>query len=356
MPDAPQTPLAQAMVDKAFMTQTCLPDSFHFEDHSILNHSGASWQWSFPGGLPSTSTLRNPAVHYAGAGTYQATLVVQDAAGNSDTSQITVGVQPYALGTTLSEGFEGNFPPAGWWNTSTGNFSWSRSTAAGGYQDSNNSLWFDNYSIDCQGAKTDFHIRYNAQAAGGTQVFFDHAYAIYGFPYSDTLQVWAFANCGSNGQLLFSKGGNDLATAPALTSGVFVPTASQWKTDTLELGVLANSTDLELVFRNVGRYGQALYIDNVLLPTVTGPKPSAARTDLLMAPNPLSRGEALRFVQATPEPFSVEVWNGEGQLQWRERVAQGRQPGLDTQRLAAGIYFVVYESASRIETQKLVVR
>jgi hypothetical protein len=75
-----------------------------------------------------------------------------------------------------------------------------------------------------------------------------------------------------------------------------------------------------------------------------------------MAPNPLSRGEALRFVQATPEPFSVEVWNGEGQLQWRERVAQGRQPGLDTQRLAAGIYFVVYESASRIETQKLVVR
>lgn len=356
LPDAPQTPLAQAMVDKPFMTQTCLPDSFHFEDHSILNHSGASWQWSFPGGSPSTSTLRNPAVYYAGVGTYQATLVVQNAAGNSDTSQITVGVQPYVLGNTLSEGFEGNFPPAGWWNTSTGNFAWARSTAAGGYQDSNNSLWFDNYSIDCQGAKTDFHIRFNAQAAGSNQVFFDHAYAIYGFPYSDTLQVWAYTNCGANGQLLFSKGGNDLATAPALTSGVFVPTASQWKTDTLELGSLANSTDLELVFRNVGRYGQALYVDNVLLPTLTARKPRAVGTDLLMAPNPLSRGDVLRFVQATPEPFAVEVWNSEGQLQWRENVAQGKQSSLDTHRLAAGMYLVVYESATRIETQKLVVR
>ncbi len=45
-----------------------------------------SWLWSFTGGTPSTSTLQNPTVTYAAAGTYQVSLTVDD--GNGPTTKI----------------------------------------------------------------------------------------------------------------------------------------------------------------------------------------------------------------------------------------------------------------------------
>ena len=48
-----------------------------------------SWQWYFPGGTPSTSTLRNPVVTYPVVGTYQATLVVSNGFGNDSITKLT---------------------------------------------------------------------------------------------------------------------------------------------------------------------------------------------------------------------------------------------------------------------------
>lgn len=53
----------------------------HYEDMSEGNPT--SWSWSFPGGTPETSTEQNPVVRYNKSGTYSATLVVKDAAGES---------------------------------------------------------------------------------------------------------------------------------------------------------------------------------------------------------------------------------------------------------------------------------
>lgn len=44
------------------------------------------YEWSFPGGSPSTSTAQNPVVTYPAAGTYSATLIVSDATPASDTA------------------------------------------------------------------------------------------------------------------------------------------------------------------------------------------------------------------------------------------------------------------------------
>ena len=41
------------------------------------------YNWSFPGGTPSTSTAQNPVVTYPAGGTYSATLTVSDAAGSN---------------------------------------------------------------------------------------------------------------------------------------------------------------------------------------------------------------------------------------------------------------------------------
>ena len=56
------------------------PFTVTFSDQSA--NAPTSWQWSFPGGEPSTSTVKNPTVTYAQAGTYSVTLLTSNSAGN----------------------------------------------------------------------------------------------------------------------------------------------------------------------------------------------------------------------------------------------------------------------------------
>ncbi len=70
----------------------CTNDTVQFSD---LTSGGTpnSWNWSFPGGNPSTSTLPNPQVSYNSAGTYEVSLTVSDGTFQStlvDTAHIVV--------------------------------------------------------------------------------------------------------------------------------------------------------------------------------------------------------------------------------------------------------------------------
>lgn len=68
-----------ANTDKIF----CSRDTVYFVDHSVVSDQNVSWQWSFPGGSPSTSTIRNPKVVYSNSGTYDVSLTVSDNYGTS---------------------------------------------------------------------------------------------------------------------------------------------------------------------------------------------------------------------------------------------------------------------------------
>ena len=61
----------------------CSRDTVYFVDHSIVSDQNVSWQWSFPGGSPSTSGIRNPKVVYNNSGSYDVTLTVTDDFGTS---------------------------------------------------------------------------------------------------------------------------------------------------------------------------------------------------------------------------------------------------------------------------------
>jgi PKD repeat protein len=63
-------------------TEGCAPFSVQYTD--LSTNSPFSWDWSFPGGTPSTSTQQNPTVTYNTDGVYSATLTVSNNAG-SDT-------------------------------------------------------------------------------------------------------------------------------------------------------------------------------------------------------------------------------------------------------------------------------
>ncbi len=74
----------------AAKTHTCKKDTLFFDDYSVLNHSGATWQWIFPGAsYVSNTTVRNPKVLYNTSGTYDVTLTVTAAGGQSSTKTLT---------------------------------------------------------------------------------------------------------------------------------------------------------------------------------------------------------------------------------------------------------------------------
>lgn len=62
-------------------TTICAGTTISFTDISTGNPT--SWNWSFPGGTPSSSTQQNPMITYPTPGTYNVTLVVSNAYGNN---------------------------------------------------------------------------------------------------------------------------------------------------------------------------------------------------------------------------------------------------------------------------------
>ncbi len=69
----------------ASSTAICDGDTVFFNDQTI---DAGTWSWSFPGGTPDTSNIKNPAIIYETGGTYDVTLIVTNIAG-SDTLTIT---------------------------------------------------------------------------------------------------------------------------------------------------------------------------------------------------------------------------------------------------------------------------
>jgi len=67
------------------VTEGCAPLTVQFTDNSSTTTD--SWNWTFLGGNPSTSTAQNPLVEYAIAGTYDVALEVANPSGNNTTNQ-----------------------------------------------------------------------------------------------------------------------------------------------------------------------------------------------------------------------------------------------------------------------------
>lgn len=83
----------------ASATSVCINQAVNFTDNST--NGPTSWNWTFPGGTPGSSTSQNPSgVTWAAAGTYTVTLTATNASGNNSTTQvITVNPTPTITAT-----------------------------------------------------------------------------------------------------------------------------------------------------------------------------------------------------------------------------------------------------------------
>lgn len=260
-------PLGSAFI--ADIITPCAGQNVQFSDCST--GTPVSWSWSFAGGSPSTSTAQNPVVTYSAAGNYNVALTVGD---GTTFNTLTKTAYVSSAGQLLphNQGFESQtFPPLQWINIDGGSDSkvWQRTTAASGFGTSTASMYFDNYNIDSQGNYDEIQTpKLDLFAYSNAKLYFDVAYQPYSTTtYIDSLQVLVSANCGASFNPVYTKTGNTLSTVSGVNTSNFVPTAAQWRRDSIDLTPYTGLNNVIISFRNIGYYGNNLYIDNV---NVTG--------------------------------------------------------------------------------------
>jgi len=255
-----QSPLANFTADKTFI---CAGMVVNYTD--LSSFTPTSWSWTFQNGTPATSTSQNPSVTYNTPGTYSVSLIATNGnGGNTMTKTLYITVSPINT-LPLVEGFQSTtFPSANWQNYDAGtdNLIWKRNTTVG--KASTASMYYDNYNQNAAGTRDEMRTpKFNFSSFTQAKLFFDVAYSQYNNNYSDSLAIMISTDCGLTYTQLYVKGGLTLATAPIDSAAIFVPSSTQWRTDTVSLNAYAGMSNVMISFQNRGHYGQALYIDNI---------------------------------------------------------------------------------------------
>jgi photosystem II stability/assembly factor-like uncharacterized protein len=356
----PSNVLADFSADYA--TYYCPGDSIHFVDHSVVP-AGATYQWTFPGGSPASSTLKYPAIQYNTSGSFDATLVVTYNGQNYTITKTGVVSTQGQDALPVSENFENNALPQTWkyYDDAQNSVNWAYCDYTSGYGIGDNCMFFDNYYINVQGNKDAiWTAKYNLGSLQNPVLSFDVAYAKYDNNYSDTLEVSYSIDCGATFTQLYIKGGDILSTAPAISSGRFDPSSGEWRTDIVDLGNVTPNNDVIISFINRGHYGQPIYLDNINIQATTDVKSAILfnMPNLIIAPNPAKN----QFTMAIEGGQKNEVWQMSifdylGKVAIQDQVISAQQNHvIDISNLTSGVYLVQMRGSEKVLNKKLIVK
>jgi len=339
----------------------CSGSSVTFDDASWKGDI-ATWSWDMPGATPATSAQQNPTVVYNTPGIYDVTLTVSNASG-SDTrvrpGKVVVSNATAWYSIPFNEGFEnGIFPDWQWLeeNEIPTTNSWeitNTSASTGTY-----SVKLQNYSNN---AGTDLFITpsYNLSSVSGTQMTFQLAYAARSSSGTDVLRISASADCGRTWQTRYTKTGANLSTAGIYATN-FVPTATEWRQETVNLSTSSVSGKPNIMFRFEFTMdnGNNMYIDDINISGVVGVEESL--NDLInlnLMPNPATDNTSLSFTLNQNRNVKVSLVDLTGRkianvvdasLNSGDYNYEIKHPG------ANGMYFIQLEVDNYTSTKKVI--
>jgi len=281
---------------------------------------------------------------------------------SNDTGKLAGVVYP-VVNLPFSEGFEStSFPPVNWRRSNPDAYiTWERTTRAA--KTGNASMYINNFDYDNNKVDEMSSPLLNVKGKDSVFMSFQIAAATYNVPDLngnpfDTLQVLITEDCGATYRSLYKKWGKDLVTTGLIDVDTgYVPTANQWRKDSVFLGDFTNAINdnIQVVFRNTSNFENNIYIDDIYI-YAKDVNPNLRQKGIMATPNPFRNKVVL---QHYPTPVNIEyihVYDYTGRLVWRKRLAlgvSGDNPGpnyleIDLSTLSTGVYVlqVVYRSRS----------
>jgi thiol-disulfide isomerase/thioredoxin len=233
------------------------------------------WTGNLPGGNSLNTTLNSltlaPGLHTLKVVLTSPNFTTDPNQGNN-TATITFNVSAPTSATPLTEGFENGDPIAndGWAVEDLDHDSTWRVVATG-HNSSHSEMvdFIDDFANDFVSPSNNLYapplnLTYTAHAT----VKFDYANQFINFGNNeyggDSLYIDVSSDCGNTWTTVYGKGNS---TAPAQNYGNtltnFVPTSTQWASDSADISVVSNHDNVLLRFRPTFDDGNNFYLDNV---------------------------------------------------------------------------------------------
>ena len=270
--------------------------------------------------------------------------------------------QVFALPGSVTEEFTNTtFPPTNWSiNNPDGDITWTHNATVG----SRNlgSAYFNDF-LNTAVDRYDDLVMPNYSYSGIDSVFlkFDLAHITKTLPGTtgarlDTLTILLSKDCGNTFTTIYKKYGEELQTVNDPNFQVsmrnFVPLATQWRRDSLNLGRWLGATEplFQITYRFSGNMENNFYLDDINLRTQV--LPARLKNDgYLILPNPFRNVFGVWHYQVPTTLRYVNVYNSVGQLVYSKQFPAGGDKffQIDLSGRAAGMYTVNigYEDSNR---------
>lgn len=344
----------------------CVNQSVNFSDMSNIS-TPTSWNWTFQGGSPATSSVQNPTVSYSTPGIYSVSLTASNSNGSTSVSMVnyvTVIAAPQTA--SLQEGFETSAIP---------NTTWSVRNMAGF-----STNWQQTPAAQASGSKS---AKVDQSIASGTSVeLYSPTYNFASMPGVALSLKWAGAerdtsthnsfdifsvqfstDCGATWSPRLNrtiKTGN-LGVSPLQESGSFIPASSQFYQENVPLAGLTSEPNIMFKLKFTAETGSSnhFYIDDINLTSLTGIAETPLLSNVRFFPNPASQLVNIEFDLVEKKDVSIDIKDMLGrviQSIGEQTLTAGHQLlTVPLNHMASGVYFLSLNSASQITTQKLII-
>jgi hypothetical protein len=271
------------------------------------------------------------------------------------------------LGANLpyTEGFENTtFPTNGItinnYDTAT---TWARTTVA--KKTGLASAFMDNFNYNANGQIDEMVLpSLNFSSVASPQLTFQLAYRLYTAPtatltFSDTLEVLISSDCGLTWSQVYKKFSTPLTTAtPAFSTVSFIPTAAQWRMETISLGSYATINSAIVKFKHITGYENQLYIDDINLnsSTALGMKENDISNLITIYPNPANESFTINIgTELSIKDVSAILIDQLGREVKTKNTIFQNTIGIATTNIANGTYFIKINIQNNTIVKKVII-
>ena len=243
-------------------------DSLQFIDYSYASEP-TSWNWTFEGGTPSSSSEQNPTITYSTPGLYSVSLTVGNSAGENQLLR-----EDLVFVTDTSKGIiapeivdmeDENFPYyetdifKSWSFENAGSYNWTL------HKSDNSSMRIKNYGNSAGTINSMITSNINLTAIENPDyIYFDYAYAQKNENSYDELKIFVSPDCGKKWILKYIKKGKTIVTSnDEFVIDNFVPTNDEWKQDKINITNYKENNFLKIKFQMKSSGGNYFYLDNL---------------------------------------------------------------------------------------------